>query len=176
MLRPRELQWFYQEGASNIFPDAWEAYLEPIPEEDRGNLIEAYYGQLTHEDITVQKRAARAWSVWEASTSKLMVDTNLQDKFGEDEFAIAFARIECHYFINGGFFERPDQILANIDRIRHIPTVIVQGRYDVVCPMRSAWDLHRVWPEAELVVIPDAGHSITEVGIADALIQATDSI
>ena len=174
MLRDRELQWFYQEGASNIFPDAWESYLAPIPESDRENLIQAYYGQLTHEDKAVQQKAARAWSVWEASTSKLLVDENLQDKFGEDQFAIAFARIECHYFINGGFFESPDQLLANIDRIRNIPTVIVQGRYDVVCPMRSAWDLHRAWPEAELVVIPDAGHSVTEPGIAEALIAATD--
>ena len=174
MLRDRELQWFYQEGASNIFPDAWESYLAPIPESDRENLIQAYYGQLTHEDKAVQQKAARAWSVWEASTSKLLVDENLQDKFGEDQFAIAFARIECHYFINGGFFDRPDQLLANIDRIRNIPTVIVQGRYDVVCPMRSAWDLHRAWPEAELIVIPDAGHSVTEPGIAEALIAATD--
>lgn len=174
MLRAQEIKWFYQEGASNIFPDAWESYLEPIPEEERGDLIQAYYRRLTHEDESVRRSAARAWSVWEASTSKLQVDSNLQDKFGADEFAIAFARIECHYFINGGFFDRDDQLLANVDRIRGIPAVIVQGRYDVVCPMRSAWDLHRVWPEAELIVVSDAGHSMTEVGIRDALIAATD--
>ena len=174
MLRPRELQWFYQEGASNIFPDAWESYLEPIPQSERGNLIQAYYQRLTNPDKSIQREAAKAWSVWEASTSKLMVDQSLQDKFGEDEFAIAFARIECHYFINGGFFDTSDQLLANIDRIRHIPAVIVQGRYDVVCPMRSAWDLHRAWPEAELIVVSDAGHSVTEPGIQDALIAATD--
>ena len=174
MLRPRELQWFYQEGASNIFPDAWESYLEPIPQSERGNLIQAYYQRLTSPDKSIQREAAKAWSVWEASTSKLMVDQSLQDKFGEDEFAIAFARIECHYFINGGFFDTSDQLLANIDRIRHIPAVIVQGRYDVVCPMRSAWDLHRAWPEAELIVVSDAGHSVTEPGIRDALIAATD--
>ena len=141
MLRPKELQWFYQEGASNIFPDAWEPYLVAIPEAERDNLIQAYYQRLTSPDPSVQQAAAKAWSVWEASTSKLQVDQKLQDKFGEDEFAIAFARIECHYFINGGFFEQADHLLANIDRIRHLPAVIVQGRYDVVCPMRSAWDL-----------------------------------
>lgn len=174
MLRPQELRWFYQEGASNIFPDAWESYLAPIPESERDDLMQAYYRRLTHEDVSVQQVAAKAWSIWEGSTSKLQVDQNLQKKFGEDQFAIAFARIECHYFVNGGFFERPDQLLANVDRIRNIPAVIVQGRYDVVCPMRSAWDLHRAWPEAQLIVIPDAGHSVTEPGILDALIAATD--
>ena len=174
MLRPQELRWFYQEGASNIVPDAWESYLAPIPESERDDLMQAYYRRLTHEDALVQQEAAKAWSIWEGSTSKLQVDQNLQKKFGEDQFAIAFARIECHYFVNGGFFERPDQLLANIDRIRDIPAVIVQGRYDVVCPMRSAWDLHRAWPEAQLIVIPDAGHSVTEPGILDALIAATD--
>lgn len=174
MLRSQELKWFYQEGASHIFPDAWESYLEPIPREERGDLMKAYYQRLTCEDESVQRAAAKAWSVWEASTSKLQVDPNLQDKFGEDEFAIAFARIECHYFIHGGFFDRDDQLLADVDRVRQIPAVMVQGRYDVVCPMRSAWDLHRAWPEAELIVVPDAGHSITEKGIQDALIAATD--
>jgi proline iminopeptidase len=174
MLRQRELQWFYQEGASNLYPDAWEAYLQPIPDEERHDLIGAYYKRLTSPDAAVRREAARAWSVWEASTSKLLPDTGLKTKFGEDYFAEAFARIECHYFVNHGFLESEDQLLRNVDRIRHIPSVIVQGRYDVVCPMVTAWELHRVWPEAEFIVVPDAGHSVTEPGIRDALINATD--
>ncbi|MBE9040869.1 prolyl aminopeptidase [Oscillatoriales cyanobacterium LEGE 11467] len=174
MLRPKELRWFYQEGCSNIFPDAWEDYLKPIPEEERGDLIAAYHKRLTSDDADVRAEAARAWAMWEGRTSKLLPDPGVAQKFGQDRFAEAFARIECHYFVNGGFFDREDQILANIDRIRYIPTVIVQGRYDVVCPMVSAWELHRAWREAELVVVPDAGHSISEPGITSALIEATD--
>ena len=174
LLRQKELLWFYQEGCSYIYPDAWESYLEPIPPEERHNLIAAYYKRLTSPDAEVRMQAAKAWSVWEASTSKLFPDTGLQARFAEAEFADAFARIECHYFVNRGFFETEDQILKNVDRIRHIPAVIVQGRYDVVCPMISAWELHRVWPEAELLVIPDAGHSMNEPGIRSALLEATD--
>lgn len=174
MLRRKELLWFYQEGTSNLFPDAWEAYLEPIPPEERQDLMEAYYRQLTSDDPQVRQRAARAWSVWEASTSKLLPDVGLQQKFGEDWFAEAFARIECHYFVNGGFLQPEDQLLQHIHRIRSIPGVIVQGRYDVVCPMVSAWELHKAWPEAEFVVVPDAGHAMTEPGIRDALLAACD--
>ncbi len=174
MLRAKEIEWFYQSGASYIFPDAWEGYLAPIPKNERDNLVAAYYKRLTSEDPDVRQTAARAWSIWEASTSKLVPDTGLIARFGYGTFADAFARIECHYFINSGFFDNENQLLENIDRIRHIPTVIVQGRYDVVCPMTSAWDLHRAWPEAELLVIPEAGHSATEPVIASALIEATD--
>lgn len=174
LLRRQEIQWFYQEGASNLFPDAWEAYLEPIPAAERGDLVKAYYQRLTSDDPQVRAQAAQAWSVWEGSTSKLMVDPDIQSRFSAAAFADAFARIECHYFIHGGFFESDDQLLRQCDRIRAIPTVIVQGRYDVVCPMRSAWDLHRVFPEAELIVVPDAGHSMTEPGIMTALLDATD--
>ncbi len=174
MLRQKELHWFYQEGASNIFPDAWEEYLKPIPIEERDNLLNAYYKRLTSEDKRVRLEAARAWSIWEASTSKLLLDKSLMQTFGESAFADAFARIECHYFVNKGFFEREDQLLLNVDKIRHIPAVIVQGRYDVVCPMVSAWELHKVWSEAEFIVVPDAGHSMTEPGIQSALIDATD--
>lgn len=174
MLRARELHWFYQEGTSELFPDAWEHYLAPIPEAERDNLIAAYYKRLTSPDKATRMAAARAWSIWEASTSFLTPDPAHIRHAGDDSFAEAFARIECHYFINRGFFERDDQLLANIDRIRHIPAHIVQGRYDVVCPMRSAWDLHRAWPEATLTIIPDAGHSAMETGIVDALIRATD--
>jgi len=174
MLRKKEIAWFYQEGASYIFPDAWEAYLKPIPVGERGDLVAAYYKRLTSHDPKIRIEAARAWSVWEGSTSKLIPNAELIAETGEDDFAVAFARIECHYFINGGFFDSDDQLLRNVSRIRHIPTVIVQGRYDVVCPTTSAWELHRVWPESELIIVPDAGHSMTEPGIRSALIEATD--
>ena len=174
MLRQQELHWFYQEGASNIFPDAWEEYLKPIPPEERDNLLTAYYQRLTSEDKKIRLEAAKAWSIWEASTSKLFLDKQLMQTFGESAFADAFARIECHYFVNKGFFEQEDQLLLNVDKIRHIPAVIVQGRYDVVCPMISAWELHKVWSEAEFIVVPDAGHSMSEPGIQTALINATD--
>jgi proline iminopeptidase len=174
MLRPKEIHWFYQSGASNIFPDAWEGYLAPIPAEEQDNLVAAYYKRLTSDDVAIRQEAAKAWSIWEASTSKLIPDTGLVERFGEGSFADAFARIECHYFINGGFFENPNQLIDNVDTIRHIPTVIVQGRYDVVCPMVSAWELHRAWPESELIIVEDAGHSATEVGITSALVEACD--
>ncbi len=174
MLRRKELQWFYQEGASAIFPDTWEGYLAAIPQQERGDLMAAYYKRLTSDDRAERLAAAQAWSVWEASTSFLLQSKDYMSHAGEDEFALAFARIECHYFVNGGFFEVEDQLLRDVDKIRHIPTVIVQGRYDVVCPMMSAWDLHRAWPQAELKVIPDAGHSAYEPGIVDGLIEATD--
>jgi proline iminopeptidase len=173
-LRQKEIRWFYQEGASYLYPDAWEAYLAPIPLVERGDLVKAYYHRLTSEDPQIRLAAARAWSIWEASTSKLRPDPGLIDRFGEDEFAVAFARIECHYFINHGFFEPDDQLLRHVDRIRHIPGVIVQGRYDVVCPPITAWELHRAWPEAKFVMVQDAGHSVTEPGITDALVEATD--
>jgi len=176
LLRRSELLWFYQEGASHLFPDAFEAYLEPIPKRERGDMMRAYYKRLTSKDPAVRKQAARAWSIWEGTTSKLRVDPVALKRFGGGKFADAFARIEAHYFVNGGFFEQDDQLLRGIKRIRHIPAVIVQGRYDVVCPMRSAWDLHKAWLEAKLVVVPDAGHSMTEVGIREALIAETHAL
>lgn len=174
LLRQKELLWFYQEGASYFFPDAWEDYLKPIPPAERHNLIAAYYQRLTSEDRQIRQAAARAWSVWEASTSKLLPDVGLQQRFGESQFADAFARIECHYFMNKGFFEQENQLLDQCDRICHLPTVIVQGRYDVVCPPMSAWDLHRALPQSELIFISDAGHSMSEPGIQSALIEASD--
>lgn len=174
MLRRKELLWFYQEGASNVFPDAWEEYLAPIPEVERGDLMSAYYRRLTCDDERTRVEAARAWSIWEGSTSLLYRDEKKIAETGADEFAVAFARIECHYFVHGGFFEAEDQLLRGVDRVRHIPTVVVQGRYDVVCPARSAWDLQRAWPESELVIVEDAGHSAFEPGIRSALLDATD--
>ncbi len=176
MLRQKELLWFYQEGANNLYPDAWEAYLQTIPPDERHDLIHAYYRQLTSADHATRQEAARAWSIWEATTSKLLPDSGLQSKFAQEQFADAFARIECHYFVNRGFLDSEDQLLKNVDQIRHIPAVIVQGRYDVVCPMVTAWELHKAWPEAEFTVVPDAGHSMTEPGIRDALINATDRL
>ncbi len=174
MLRRKELLWFYQEGTSYIFPDAWQAYLEPIPPAERHDMISAYYRRLTSEDAAVRSQAARAWSVWEASTSRLIPDPEIMVRFAREEFADAFARIECHYFVNSGFFDPEDQLLQQVDRIRHLPAVIVQGRYDVVCPMISAWELHQAWPESELIIVPDAGHSMSEPGIRSTLIEASD--
>ena len=174
MLRKKEIDWFYQEGASKIFPDAWEKYIAPIPAEERGDFVKAFYKRLTSENKDIRSEEAKAWSVWEASTSKLIQSSELMDSFAGDEFADAFARIECHYFTNKGFFKDEDQLLKNIDNIRHIPAIIVQGRYDVVCPMESAWELHRAWPEAKLEIIDDAGHSLSEKGITSALIESTE--
>lgn len=174
LLRRKEILWFYQAGASWIFPDAWEQYLAPIPPEERDDLVSAYYQRLTSDDAEIRAIAAKAWSVWEGSTSRLIIDPDLQTKFAQDQFADAFARIECHYFMNRGFFDTDDHLLRNCDRIAHLPIVIVQGRYDVVCPMTSAWDLHKALPNAEFIVVPDAGHSMMETGILDALIDATD--
>jgi proline iminopeptidase len=174
LCRPKEIQWFYQEGASEIFPDVWEEYLKVIPEAERGDMVNAYHRRLTSDDAAVRLEAARAWSIWEGSTSKLFFDPSMIEKFADPEFALAFARIECHYFMNNAFFDSDNYLIEHVGSIRSIPGVIVQGRYDVVCPATSAWDLHRAWPEAELRLIPDAGHSISEVGIIDALVRATD--
>jgi len=174
LLRRSELLWFYQEGASHLFPDAWEKYLAPIPRSERGDLMRAYYKRLTSRSRTTRLEAARAWSIWEGSTSRLLPDEDLIRRSGRARFAEAFARIECHYFVNHGFLKPDTQLLDNVDRIRKIPAVIVQGRYDVVCPMRSAWDLHRAWPEAKLLIVPDAGHALTEPGIRSTLIAETD--
>lgn len=176
LIREQEIRWFYQEGAHMLFPDAWEDYLAPIAGEERHDLVGAYYRRLTSEDPDVRLEAARAWSIWEARTSKLHVSEELVQKFDEPMLALAFARIECHYFVHRGFFLRDAHLLHHADRLRGIPGYIVQGRYDVVCPMRSAWDLHRVWPEAELVVVPDAGHSAFEPGIEAELVRATEAL
>jgi proline iminopeptidase len=174
LLRRREILWYYQEGASRIFPEEWEKFLAPIPPEERDDLVAAYYTRLTSDDAEERIRAARAWSMWEGSTSHLIPDVQSIEKTGHPSFAEAFARIECHYFINGGFFERDAQLLEQVERIRHIPAIIVQGRYDVVCPTESAYALHEAWPESTLQIIPDAGHSALEPGITSALIAATD--
>jgi proline iminopeptidase len=176
LLRKEEIRWFYQEGASWIFPDAWHDYLHHIPEAERGDLLHAYYKRLTSPDPVVQRAAAKVWSVWEGRTSCLIPNADLIARTGGDEFALAFARIECHYFVNDGWLTNGREILnkANIDKIRNIPAVIVQGRYDVVCPAKTAWDLHVAWPEADLRIIGDAGHAASEPGIVHELVSATD--
>ncbi len=174
LLRKWEIDWLYQKGADAIFPDHWEAYIKPIPEQERGDMLTAYYNRLTGTDKQVQLEAALAWSAWEGSTSKLLVDPNMVAHYTDGDFAIAFARIESHYFYNRGFMEE-GQLLRDVDRIRLIPTVIVQGRYDVVCPVRSAWDLHRAFPEAKLIITPMSGHSAFEPENRSALIEATDA-
>ncbi|MGA9342667.1 MAG: prolyl aminopeptidase [Rhodanobacteraceae bacterium] len=174
MLRRFELEWFYQKGCDALFPDAWEPYLAQIPIAERDDMMKAYYLRLTSNDSETRLSAARAWSVWEASTSFLLSNEGYISGSAQDEFALAFARIECHYFVNAGFFERDDQLLRDAARLAGIPAVIAQGRYDVVCPMRSAWDLHRAWPQADLRIVPDAGHSAFEPGITHELIEATD--
>jgi proline iminopeptidase len=174
LCRPQEIRWFYQEGANAIFPDVWEEYLRVIPVEERGDLLNAYHKRLMCNDESVRLEAATAWSIWEASTSKLFPDANLIEHFAEPHTALALARIECHYFVNNAFFDSDNYLIEHVHKIRQIPTVIVQGRYDVVCPMMSAWELHRAWPEASLRVIPDAGHSATEPGTISALVEATD--
>ncbi|MEO0423838.1 MAG: prolyl aminopeptidase [Pseudomonadota bacterium] len=174
MLRRSELEWFYQHGASEIYPDQFARYEAVIPEEERHDLISAFHRRLTGDDEAAALEAARAWAIWEGSTSALRPATNVEETFGDAHFALAFSRIESHYFVNGGFMESETQILDQIDRIRHIPAVIVHGRYDVVCPIRNAWDLSQAWPEASLTIIDDAGHSAFEPGITDALVRATD--
>ena len=174
--RQNEARWFYEDsqGASAIFPDNWEHFLDLIPEAERGDMIGAYYRRLTSTDESTRQEAARAWSIWESSALRLLPDQELIDEFSEPEKAVALARIECHYFTNNCFFETDNYLLEHIDRIRHIPAVIVHGRYDIICPLRSAWELHRAWPEATLNIIPDAGHATSEPGITDALVRATD--
>ena len=174
LLRKQEIEWFYQRGASVLFPDAWEPYLSHIPESERGDLLAAYYRRLTSEDPAVRLAAAKIWSGWEGATSKLLPDAGFSSHYDEDEFALAFARIEAHYFTNKGFLQTDGQLLRDASRIRHIPGVIVQGRYDVVCPMESAWALHRAWPEAEMIITADGGHSASEPANSRALVAATD--
>ncbi len=174
LLTKKELHWFYQDGASMIFPDAWAEFVAPIPEAERNDLMGAYYRRLTGPDKAERERCAVAWSSWEGDTVSVEGPAARPEKFADPEFAVAFARIECWYFVNGGFFPQEDWILANVGRIRHIPTWIAQGRFDVVTPMAGAWALKSAWPEAHLDVVPDAGHASTEPGIVDSLLRATD--
>jgi proline iminopeptidase len=174
MLRPFELRWFYQEGASFVFPDRWEQFLAPIPTEERGDLLHAYHRRLTGPDAAVRDAAAKAWSTWEAATIHLFPQEETIVEMAAPDAAVNLARIECHYFVNGGFFRDPGQLLDDLEAIRPIPTVIVHGRYDMCCPLANAWDLHLRWPEATLEIVPEAGHAAFEPGIVDRLVEATD--
>ncbi|MHB8254563.1 MAG: prolyl aminopeptidase [Acidiferrobacter sp.] len=173
LCRPPEIQWFYQEGASWVFPDYWRDFIAPIPAFERDQLVAAYYRRLTGPDLDEQGRCAHAWSLWEGRTANLIPRPDVMEFFGLNHTAMALARIECHYFMHDSFL-RPNQILADAYRLAPIPGLIVQGRYDLICPMRSAWDLHTAWPASRLVVVPDAGHSATEPGITAALVSATN--
>lgn len=172
LCRPTEISWFYQKGASHLFPDYWEEYIAPIPEAERDDLVTAFYKRLTGKDEIAQLNAARAWSGWEGSTITLAPNPKLTMSFLETKKALAMARIECHYFINNAFLE-PNQLLGDMPMIAHIPGIIVHGRYDVICPLENAWQLHKSWPSSELNIIREAGHSAFELGITDALIKAT---
>jgi proline iminopeptidase len=174
-VRPEEIAWYYQSGASWLFPDLWEDFLSPIPVEERDDLVAAYRRRLTHDDPVTRLEAALAWSLWEGRTITLLPDPALRDHFSQPEYALAFARIENHYFVHGSFME-PGQLIRDASRLRAIPGVIIQGRYDVATPMRSAWELHRAWPEADFQVVPDAGHAYNEPGILTRLIEATDRL
>jgi len=175
LCRPREIHWFYQEGASRIFPDYWQDYLKPIPEAEHGDLLQAYYRHLISDNEVERMAAAKAWSLWEGRCATLKPSQSVVDHFADPFTALSLARIECHYFVNNIFLEQ-DQILRDAHKLRDIPGIIIQGRYDMVCPLESAWDLYQVWPQAELKIIDDAGHSASEVGIRGALVAATDSM
>lgn len=174
LLRRSEIDWYYNGGAGNIFPERWDQFLAPVPESERdGDLVEAYHRLLHAEDPEVATRAAIAWSTWEGATSFLLPRPERVAESSEPRFALAFARIENHYFRHGGFLD-DDQLLRDAAALEGIPGVIVQGRYDVVCPATSAWALHRVWPGSRLEIVDDAGHSAMEPGIVHRLVQATD--
>lgn len=174
LLRRKEIDWYYNGAAGFVYPDEWEKYLAPIPEHERdGDLVAAYHRLLASPDPEVAAVAAVAWSCWEGATSSLLPQPDRVEEAADPRFALAFARIENHYFVNGGFLS-DGQLLRDIDRIAHIPAVIVQGRHDIVCPPVSAWDLHRAWPGSRLHLVPDAGHAAAEPGTTHHLIEATD--
>lgn len=172
-LTKAELDWYYQFGVSEMFPDKWERFIAPIPEAERGDLMAAYRKRLTGDDKAARIEAAKAWSLWEGETITLLPQPETSDKFGEDDFALAFARIENHYFVHGGWLEE-GQLLRDAHKLRGIPGLIVHGRYDMPCPARYAWQLHKGWPDAEFFLIEGAGHAYSEPGILDRLIYATD--
>ena len=175
LCRPHEIAWFYQRGASRIFPDHWDDFQSPIPANERDRMVEAYYRRLTGHDEIARMAAAKAWSLWEARCATLRPSKQTEEFFGDPHVALSLARIECHFFCNDSFLA-PNQILRDAYRIRGIPGTIVHGRYDVICPIENAFELHRAWPQSELVIVPDAGHAASEPGITDALLQATQKV
>lgn len=174
LCRRSELLWFYQEGANHLFPDRWEPYWNFIPADERSDMMAAYYKRLTSDNEDLRLQAAKRWSIWEGSTSHLLADPKAEEEFEDPRKALPFARIECHYFVNKAFFPSDNYLLENVHKVRKIPAQIVHGRYDVVCPLRSAWDLHKAWPEATLTIVPNSGHAASEPGTRSKLIEATD--
>ncbi len=172
LCRKRDIQWFYQDGASYIYPDLWQDYIRVIPEVERDDLVAAFYKRLTSDNDEIRMQAARAWSVWEGSTSNLITKSSVLEHFTNQQIALGLARIECHYFMHQSFL-RDNQLLQDAYKLKNIPGVIVHGRYDVVCPIEQAYELHQVWQNAELVIAPKSGHSATEAEIVDALVRAT---
>ena len=175
LCRPQDFHWFYQEGASRLFPDYWEDYLAPIPAEERGDLMQAFYKRLTGPDQIAQMHAAKAWSTWEGRTATLRPNPQVVERFSDAHRALSIARIECHYFVNNAFLEA-DQLLRDMPKIAHLPGLIVHGRYDLICPLDNAYALHQAWPNSELQIIRDAGHAASEVGITDALVRGADDM
>lgn len=175
LCRQKEIDWFYQYGASRIFPDLWQKYLQPIPADERNDMVSAYYKRLTSDDEFTRLQAAKAWSLWEGRTATLTGSQSVIEHFGDAHTALSLARIECHYFMHQSFLKE-NQILNNAARLRNIPGVIVQGRYDMICPMESAWELHQAWPESMLRIIPNAGHAASEAGIRSELVKSTDDM
>jgi proline iminopeptidase len=167
LCRPQEIEWFYQAGASRLFPDYWQDYIAPIPLDERDDLLSAFHKRLTGNDQIAQMHAAKAWSTWEGRTATLRPNPLVVDRFSEPQRALSIARIECHYFTNNAFLE-PNQLIRDMGKIAHLPGVIIHGRYDVICPLDNAWELHQAWPNSELQVIRDAGHAASEPGITDA--------
>jgi len=174
LIRKEECDWFHNGGCARFHPELWEQFIAPIPEAERGNMLEAYHKRLFGDDSHVRLNCARAWSRWEGATVTMVPSPQRAHAFARDDYALAFARIEAHYFINGGFMEEDGQLLRDVHKISHIPGIIVQGRYDVVTPPISAWQLHKAWPKSKLVVAPDAGHAVSEPSITTALLDATD--
>lgn len=172
LARPQDIRWFYQEGASRLFPDYWQDYLAPIPLDERHDLLAAYHKRLTGNDQIAQMHAAKAWSTWEGRMLGLCPSPQLIERFAEPQRALSIARIECHYFTNNSFLE-PNQLIRDMHKIAHLPGVIIHGRYDMICPLDNAWELHQAWPNSELQVIREAGHAASEPGITDALVRAT---
>lgn len=175
LCRERELKWFYQSGADLIFPDYWQDFVKPIPEDERDDIISAYYTRLTGENELAKMAAAKAWSMWEGRCATLRPSTDVVNAFSEPHLAVSLARIEAHYFMNDAFIEQ-DQIIKNAEKLEGIPGIIVHGRYDVVCPLENAFRLYNAWPDSELQIIRDAGHSSHEPSIVDALVRATDEM
>ena len=175
LCRQQDVDWFYQGGAARLFPDAWQDFIAPIPENERSDLVTAYHKRLTSDNELERMAAAKAWSIWEGSTATLRKNSAVIDYFSDPHIALSIARIECHYFINNSFFEE-NQLLENAYKLKHIPGFIVHGRYDVICPIDQAFALHDKWPNAQLKVIADAGHAVSEEGIVKALVESTNTM